>query len=102
MEKLQIAAARVVTGIISYSSKHLLYHDTGCDHLSTRRENQRLILFFKIINGLAPPHLCRLLDTYQIGNQRYDFRSPTSLLPFQEPKLIDVHSFLVISAPGIH
>ena len=76
MEKLQIAAARVVTGTNSYSSKHLLYHDTGWDLLSTRRERQRLILFFKIINGLAPPHLCKILDSYLIDNQRYNFRSP--------------------------
>ena len=82
IEKLQTAAARVVTGTNSYSLKHLLYHDTGWDHLSSRRENQQLILYFKIINGLAPPHLCRLLDTYLIGNKRYDFRSsniPTPL-----------------------
>ena len=76
MEKLQISAARVVTGTNSYSSKQLLYHDTGWDLLSTRRERQRLILFFKIINGLAPPHLCKILDSYLIDNQRYNFCSP--------------------------
>ena len=37
---------------------------------------QQLILFFKIINGPAPPHLCNSLYTYLFGNQRYDFRSP--------------------------
>ena len=39
MEKLQISAARVVTGINSYFSMHLLCHDTGWDLLSTRRES---------------------------------------------------------------
>ena len=29
MEQLHIAVARVVTGTNSYSSKHLLYHETG-------------------------------------------------------------------------
>ena len=74
--EIQISAVRVVTGTNLYSSKQLLYHDTGWDLLSTRRERQRLILFFKIINGLAPPHLCKILDSYLIDNQIYNFRSP--------------------------
>ena len=52
IEKLQIAAARIVTGTNTYASKQLLYRDTGWERLSTRRENQRLCLFFKIVNGL--------------------------------------------------
>ena len=47
IEKLQISAARIVTGTNKYASKQLLYHDTGWERLSTRRENQRLCLFLK-------------------------------------------------------
>ena len=75
MAKLQISAARIITGTNNYSSKHLLYHDTGWELLSSRREKQRLILFYKILNGIAPSHLCNLFETYLVNNQRYDLRS---------------------------
>ena len=81
IEKLQISAARIVTGTNTYASKLLLYHDTGWERLSTRRVNQRLCLFFKIVHGLSPPHLYKLLDTYLINNQRYEFRSPNIPIP---------------------
>ena len=76
MEKLQISAARIVTGTNTYSSKQLLYHDTGCELLSSRREKQRLILFNKMINGLSPPHLSELYTTYLSNYTRYEFRYP--------------------------
>ena len=81
MEKIQIAAARIVTGTNTYASKQLLYHETGWERLSTRRQNQRLFLLFKIVNGLAPPHLINLLDTYLNVNQMYDFRSTNIPIP---------------------
>ena len=34
--------ARIVKGTNTYASKQLLYHDTGWERLSTRRQNQRL------------------------------------------------------------
>ena len=58
MEKLQIQAASKVTGCNNYASKRLLYRDTGWDTLRDRRERQRLVLFYKIINGLAPRVSC--------------------------------------------
>ena len=36
MEKLQIAAARIVTGTNTYASIQLLYHDTGWERATTR------------------------------------------------------------------
>ena len=101
IEKLQISAARIVTGTNTYASKQLLYHDTGWERLSTRRENQRLCLFFKIVNELFPPHMCKLLDMYLINNQRYEFRSPNIPIPARELKRTDVHFCLVQFALGI-
>ena len=71
MEKIQLQAARIVTCTNNYSSKHLLYIETGWVELSKRREKQRLILLFKIINGMAPMHL---LNTYNNSNNAsYDY-----------------------------
>ena len=71
MEKLQIQAARIVTGVNNYSSKILLYHDTGWEKLSERREKQRLVLSYKIINGLAPQHLINIFRSYNNHNQNH-------------------------------
>ena len=71
MEKIQLQAARIVTGTNNYSSKHLLYIETGWDKLSKRREKQRLILLFKIINGMAPMHLLNIYNTF--NNASYDY-----------------------------
>ena len=75
MEKLQLQCARIVTGTNNYASKQLLYNDTGWDTLSCRRENQRLILMYKIVHNLAPTHLNRTLDTYTNEQNRYQFRN---------------------------
>ena len=66
LERLQIDAARTVTGTNRNASKQLLYSETGWENLSDRREKQRLILFFKIFNGIAPQHL---IDTFMSYNQ---------------------------------
>ena len=75
MEKLQIQAARIVTGTNTYASKFLLYHETGWDKLSERRQTHRLILLYKLLNGLAPMHLDNILQTYTNTRSRYNFRN---------------------------
>ena len=76
MEKLQKQAARIVTGYNNYASKLLLYQYTGWDTLRDKRERQRLILFKKIINGLAPGHLCYIINNYvNVTDHIYTFRN---------------------------
>ena len=57
MEKIQIQAARIITGTNNYAHKNLLYIETGWEKLSKKREYHRLILLYKILNDLAPEHL---------------------------------------------
>lgn len=61
MEKLQLEAARIVTGTNRSISRAKLYEETGWEPLARRREKHRLILFYKMVNGLAPKHLSDLL-----------------------------------------
>ena len=75
MEKIQLQAARIVTGTNNYSSKHLLYIETGWDKLSKRREKQRLILSFKIINGMAPMHLLNIYNAFNNASYDYNLRN---------------------------
>ena len=75
MEKIQLQAARIVTGTNNYSSKHMLYIETGWDKLSKRREKHRLILLFKIINNMAPMHLLNTYNNFNNASCDYNLRN---------------------------
>jgi hypothetical protein len=44
LEKLQLEAARIVTGLTCYSSLDSIYRETGWEKLSTRREVKTLFV----------------------------------------------------------
>ena len=56
-KKIQLEAARIVTGLTKFASKDSLYFETGRETLTHRRENRRLSTFYKIHNELCPPYL---------------------------------------------
>ena len=57
LEKVQISAARVVTGATRHVSTRLLLEEVGWESLSSRREKHKLVLMYKIMNGLSPSYL---------------------------------------------
>jgi hypothetical protein len=52
LEKIQIEAARIVTGLSIYASFDSIYKETGWETLSTRREVKKnaIFFFYKIVN----------------------------------------------------
>ena len=44
LEKIQLEAARIVTGLTSYASILSIYKETGWGKLSVRREKRKLII----------------------------------------------------------
>ena len=75
MEQIKLQAARIVTCTNNYSSKHLLYIETGWDKLSKRRETQTLILLLKIINGMASTHLLNIYNNCNDASYDYNLRN---------------------------
>jgi hypothetical protein len=61
LEKLQLEAARIVTGLTVYSSRESLYQETGWEKLSSRWERKKLCLMYNMYHGYAPFYLCDLL-----------------------------------------
>ena len=61
LEKVNIEAARIVTGATKLVSLNDLYRETGWETLEKRREKHKLIQFFKITNGLTPQYLQQLV-----------------------------------------
>ena len=74
-EKIQLEAARIVTGTTKLVSIDNLYSETGWETLRSRRKQHKLILFYKMVNNLTPIYLPCLLPP-QVGNiSRYNLRN---------------------------
>ena len=61
LDKIQNEAARIVTGTTKLVSIQALYEETKWETLEERRRKSKLILFYKIINGLSPTYLSSLI-----------------------------------------
>ena len=51
LESVQVEAGRIITGLRVNSSRSTLYSELDWEPLYERREKQKLILLYKIING---------------------------------------------------
>ena len=81
LEDVQVTAARIITGIRINSSRTILYNELGWDALSVRRKVHKLILFYKIVYGLAPLYLLDLSSPNLISLEESGwsyFFNPTS------------------------
>jgi hypothetical protein len=61
LEKPQLDAARILTGLPIFTKSEYLYAETGWETLSERRYRRRLQLFFNIKCGMAPEYLHHLV-----------------------------------------
>ena len=75
LEKVNLAAARVVTGATAGTSHDLIYQESGFEKLSDRRRKSKLIMFYKIVNGDVPQYLTDLLPMSVRQRNRYNMRS---------------------------
>ena len=75
IERVQLEAARIVTGLTIISSKESLYVETGWEPLINRRKKSKLITMFKINNNLSPTYLSDLLPRQRISISGYETRN---------------------------
>ena len=61
LDKIQNEAARIVTGCTKLVSIVDINKESGWESLGERRRKHRLILFYKMVNGLAPEYLSSLV-----------------------------------------
>ena len=62
LERLQLEAGRIVTGLPLFACHEYIYSETGWQLLSIRRRVRRLSLFYSIHNKSAPEYLCDLMS----------------------------------------
>ena len=82
-EKIQLEAARIVTGLTSYASTLSIYKEAGWGKLSVRREKRKLSLFYDIVSGQLPDYLQDLPITVGQTNN-YNLRNSKNFTIPQE------------------
>lgn len=83
LEKLQLEAARIITGLPTFTSSDHLYRESGLEPLSIRRQRRKLQLFYNIQSGNAPNYLKNLLPPTIQSTTNYPLRNGSDLIvPF--------------------
>ena len=70
LEKVQLEAARIVTGMPLFASRESLYFETGWETLKDRQNRRKLNLFHKIYNHDVPTYLTDIADPLRRNNVR--------------------------------
>ena len=83
LEKINIEAARIVTGATRLVSHNLLLNECGWETLAKRRETHKLILFFKILNNMTPAYLKELLPPTHDQIHNYTTRNSGNIIGIQ-------------------
>ena len=79
LDKVQNEAARIVTGCTKLVSIVDLYREAGWETLGQRRRKHKLIIFYKMIYGLAPNYLNNLIPPTVGSSSTYNLRRPNNL-----------------------
>ena len=72
LEKIQIEAARIVTGTTKLVSIQALYDETGSETLKLRRYKHKLVLFYKMQSLISPLYLSSLVPPTVNSFSRYN------------------------------
>ncbi|MCG8032214.1 MAG: endonuclease/exonuclease/phosphatase family protein [Candidatus Thiodiazotropha taylori] len=94
LEKIQIEAARIVTGSTILVSLNKLYQEVCWDTLQQRRFNHKLTLFYKMSNNLAPTYLSTLVPRPVSTISRYNLRNSDNLQTIRANTNLYYNSFL--------
>lgn len=83
LESIQVEAARIVTGATKLCKIENLYAETGWETLQTRRDYQKLIMLYKMVNKLVPPFLSDIVPARVGDTTNYPLRNSEN---FQLPR----------------
>ena len=89
LEKLNLDAIRTIIGAVRGTSHHKLYQESGLISLRERRMRHKLMIYFKIVNGLAPSQLIERLPPLVSDHNPYHRRNPLERkVPFCRTELM--------------
>ena len=94
LEKIQLEAARIVTGATKLVSFQALYNETGWETLKIRSKKQKLTLIYKMCNDLSPAYLSSLVPQTVNSISRYHLRNVNDLRTVNARTALYYQSFL--------
>lgn len=94
LEKINTEAARIVTGGTKLVSLEELYRECGWEKLEKRRENHKLIQFYKMINGHTPSYLNELIPNQHNQTHQYNTRNSNNIVNIQCKTSYHFNSFI--------
>ena len=75
LNKVQLEAARIVTGLTTFASRESLYFETVWETLTERRKNRKLCIFYRMHNNICPQYLSDCLPTLVSNVSGYNLRN---------------------------
>ena len=94
IDKVQDDAARIVTGAIKGTSHDLLHQEVGWEDLSSRRNRQKVLLFYKMVHGQAPEYLCDMVPPQVKDINPHSSRFSEDLMGIKHRLVLFEKSFL--------
>ena len=83
LERLQLEAARIVSGLPIFTKSETIYNELGWESLAERRTRKKLQLFYNIIHGNAPNYLNELIPPTIQSISTYPLRNGSDIMvPF--------------------
>ena len=80
LENLHLDALRTIVGSVRGTSHQKLYSESGFTTLKERRQRHKIILYFKIVNGMVPTYLTNRLPCLVSSINPYHRRRPLERL----------------------
>ena len=94
IEKVQMEAARIVTGGTRLVSLNNLCLETGWDKLKNRREMHRMVYFYKMKNNISPQYLSGLVPDSLNSIHSHNTRNSSIILPIRTRTSLYTNYFL--------
>ena len=92
LEKVQIRAAKIISGAISRTSHALIYAELCWETLEERRKKQRLCTMYKVMHNLSPVYLTQTIPQVN-AIADYNLRNADALPGFNARTTAFQHSF---------
>lgn len=101
LEKVQLYAARIVSGLSVIASRNSLYLETGWEPLIKRRDRFKLSTMFKIHNNLVPSYLKDITPGIRNVTSHYNTRNSSNYsLPRCRLGVLNKPFFLTLFVSG--
>ena len=78
-KSIHTEAGRIITGATKLCSIEKMFSDLGWESLQSRRDKHKLIIFYKIMNGLSPDYLRDLIPPTVQETIRYNLRNSNDI-----------------------